>query len=145
MFDIVKTYISDYLFGFDKSQLDTSILKGKVMLKRVNLKPEKINNLLEDSLLPFKIKAGMVGSLELKIDGLSMKVWDIPVQVNINTLLLILGPSTYHMSSDDSFELVGEKEEDYNTENAYNFRQWHLKTKQTEHTHDDFRKIMEKK
>lgn len=45
--------ISDYLFGFDKSQLDTSLLKGKVKIKRVNIKPEKINQIIDDGLWPF--------------------------------------------------------------------------------------------
>jgi len=72
IYDIVKNYISDYLFGFDKSQLDTSLLKGKLKLKRVNLKPEKINEIIDSALLPFNIKAGMIGLLELKIANLSM-------------------------------------------------------------------------
>ena len=103
IFDYVKEYISDYLFGFDKSQLDTSLLKGRVKIKRVNIKPEKINELIEGALLPFNIKAGIIGLLELKIANLSMNMWNIPIAVNIDTLLLIVGPSTSHMSQDEDF------------------------------------------
>ena len=143
MYDIVKTYISDYLFGFDKSQLDTSLLKGKVKLKHVNIKPEKLNEMIDNALLPFNIKAGMIGSLELKIASLSMKLWSIPIHINIDTLLLILGPSTFHMSHDDSFE--ADSSESYDPDNAYDYRKNHLKVKVPENTHDDYRRILEQK
>lgn len=38
LYDSVKTYLDKYLFGFDKSQLDMSLLKGIVYLFLLQLK-----------------------------------------------------------------------------------------------------------
>ena len=143
IFDIVKSYISDYLFGFDKTQLDTSILKGKVKIKKVNIKPEKINEMIDQSMLPFRIKAGIIGYLELKIANLSMSMWSIPMTLNIDTLLLIVGPTTSHMSHDDSF--MADENEDYDDGNAYDFRNNNVKMTPNDITQNDFQNAQKKK
>ena len=143
IYDYVKTYISDYLFGFDKSQLDTSLFNGKLKLKRVNIKPEKLNEIIDRALIPITIKAGIIGLLELKIGNLSMDMWSIPLYVSIDTLLLILGPSTSHMSHDESFQQ--DNGEDYDEDNAYNINNHKLKMKAAEFTHNDYLKMVNKK
>lgn len=78
LFDSVKTYLDKYLFGFDKSQLEMSVLKGNsfnillrslgnINLNNVNLKPNKANKLLQNMMIPFALKAGTIGRLELKV------------------------------------------------------------------------------
>jgi hypothetical protein len=89
IFDLVKSYISDYLFGFDKSQLDTSILKGRINIKRVNIKPEKINELIDSLGIPIRLKAGIIGQLRIQIGTLGLDLWNIPMSIHIDTLLLI--------------------------------------------------------
>jgi hypothetical protein len=57
LYDSVKKYIDKYLFGFDKNQIELSILKGflffqiiifigNINLNNVNLKPNKVNKFL---------------------------------------------------------------------------------------------------
>ena len=77
LYDSVKGYLDKYLFGFDKSQLDMSLLKGtqyipnlyigNINLKNVNVKPNKANKILQSLMLPFSLKAGTIGRLELKV------------------------------------------------------------------------------
>lgn len=143
IYDYVKTYISDYLFGFDKSQLDTSLFNGRVKLKRVNIKPEKINELIDRALIPINIKAGIIGLLELKIGNLSMDMWSIPLYMTIDTLLLIVGPSTSHMSHDTSFQQDSNGE--YDEDNAYNINSHKLKMKSADFNRSDYMKMVNKK
>ena len=46
VYDLAKEYISDYLFGFNKSQLEASLLKGNLTLKNINFRPDKVNGLV---------------------------------------------------------------------------------------------------
>jgi hypothetical protein len=43
--DKFRKYLDEYLFGFDPTQLQLSILKGTINLHNVNIKPDKINKL----------------------------------------------------------------------------------------------------
>ena len=82
IYDQVKENLDTYLFGFDKSQLDVSLLHGKSIKQRktlcsnsltnivyqgaiklddVNIKPNKAEKLMQSLALPFSLKAGTVG------------------------------------------------------------------------------------
>lgn len=43
VFSLLQQYLNDYLFGFDKNNLDIGIFSGNISLKKVNLKPDKLN------------------------------------------------------------------------------------------------------
>lgn len=71
-FKLIKEYASDYLYGFDKDQLELSLLKGEIKLRVVNLKPSKINETLSELGIPFWIKSGMLTNLHCNISSLSL-------------------------------------------------------------------------
>ena len=48
IYDKLKHYFEEYLFGFDKNQLQMSILSGNINLTNVNIKPDKINEIFEE-------------------------------------------------------------------------------------------------
>ena len=102
IYDLAKEYISDYLFGFNKSQLEASLLKGNLTLKNINFRPDKVNALVEKMQLPISIKAGMIGSLELRFSLISW--WNSPLRVAVDDLLFIVGPSLQDVSNPESFE-----------------------------------------
>lgn len=58
--EILKRYLIDYMFGFDKKQFNMSLLKGEINISQSNLKPDKVNEVLESRNLPFIVKAGML-------------------------------------------------------------------------------------
>lgn len=60
VYQYLKHYLSEYLFGFDKDQFKMSLLKGEVNISRANVKPDKVNEILDEHNLPFVIKAGML-------------------------------------------------------------------------------------
>ena len=80
--DYLKQYLDRYLFGFDKNQLNLSILKGKyfsiclssnnliignINLKGANVRPDEANKLIDGLMLPVSLKAGMIGNLQIKV------------------------------------------------------------------------------
>ena len=83
IYDKIKESLDKYLFGFDKSQLNVSLYNGKpilnsltpfigaINLKSVNIKPNKAEKLLLQLNLPFSLKAGTIGHLELKLSLVS--------------------------------------------------------------------------
>lgn len=67
VFSYLKDYLEKYLIGFDQSQLEVALLSGSIELKSVNINPVAINNLFAKYKLPFALKAGSLGRLELKV------------------------------------------------------------------------------
>lgn len=68
LYESVKEQLETYLFGFEKSQLECSLLTGEINLKGVNVKPDKGTMLLQGLGLPFQFKAGTVGMLSIKLN-----------------------------------------------------------------------------
>lgn len=60
VFEIIKSYLQDYLIFMDKQQLSMSIIDKKIEFSRANLNPSKVNEKLDELDVPFVIKAGML-------------------------------------------------------------------------------------
>ena len=65
IYNFLKKYLDEYLYGFSKDQLDVALLSGNINLVNVNVKPNKANSFLEKLGLPFNLKAGLIGKLSL--------------------------------------------------------------------------------
>lgn len=65
--DKLKKYLQEYLFGFDKNQLQMSFLKGNVDLHNVNIIPDKVNEIFAKENLPIALKAGMISKLSVQV------------------------------------------------------------------------------
>ncbi len=65
--DKLKSTLKDYLFVFDKTNIDTSFLLGQTQLTNVLVKPDKINEMFNEMNLPITLKAGMISKLGLKV------------------------------------------------------------------------------
>jgi hypothetical protein len=59
----LKEKLKDYLFVFDKDNIDTSFLMGQTHLSNVLVKPDKINEIFREQNLPICLKAGMISKL----------------------------------------------------------------------------------
>lgn len=60
VYQYLKNYISEYLFGFDKKQFKMDLIEGEVNINQANVKPDKVNDILDEHNLPFVVKAGML-------------------------------------------------------------------------------------
>lgn len=63
IFKKCQKYFDEYLFGFDANDLHMSILKGNINLTNVNIKPDKMNEIFNNSNMPIALKAGMISKL----------------------------------------------------------------------------------
>ena len=59
----LNRYLGTYVEGLNQRDLKISVFKGDVVLKNLKLKPEA----LADLNLPISVKAGLLGSLTLKV------------------------------------------------------------------------------
>ncbi|KAL2089252.1 hypothetical protein ACEWY4_016151 [Coilia grayii] len=61
--DLLNRFIGNYVENLDKSQLKIGIWGGNVVLENLRVK----ENALSEFDVPFKVKAGQIGKLSLKI------------------------------------------------------------------------------
>ena len=92
IYDFLKKNLGEYLYGFQKNQLDVGLLSGHIDLVNVNFRPSKVNQLLGTLGFPVTLKAGLLGKLRLKCHYTSFLT--SPIEVEIDELLLIFGPIT---------------------------------------------------
>jgi hypothetical protein len=90
IYEFLKENLGEYLYGFEKNQLDVGLLSGRIELVNVNFRPDKVNELLGSQGLPIHIKAGLIGKLKLKCNYISFLT--SPVEVELDELLLVFGP-----------------------------------------------------
>lgn len=118
VFKLIKEYASEYLYGFDRDQLKLDLLKGKIMLKVVNLKPQKINEMMTELGIPIWVKSGMLTNLNCNISSLSLihefttkkfsskklQSDKASIEVTVDEILVVVGTSQANMSSYDDFD-----------------------------------------
>lgn len=59
----LNKYLGSYVYGLDPQSLKISVFKGDVQLNNLHLRPDALNALG----LPITVKAGLLGSLTLKV------------------------------------------------------------------------------
>jgi hypothetical protein len=90
VYDLLKQYLGEYLYGLQEDQLDVALLSGHINFSNANFKPNKVNELLVSLGLPFHLKAGLIGNLQMKYHYMS---WSSnPMEIVIDELFIILGP-----------------------------------------------------
>jgi Vacuolar protein sorting-associated protein len=67
IFDTLKKYIGDYLYGFNQDQLKLGLLNGNIKLKNLTFKPDKINENLTLMRAPVLLKAGLIGNITIEV------------------------------------------------------------------------------
>ncbi|KAK9834254.1 hypothetical protein WJX81_000411 [Elliptochloris bilobata] len=96
----LNRYLGTYVEGLNQRDLKVSVFRGDVVLKNLKLKPEA----LADLNLPISIKAGLLGSLTLKIPWASLG--KSAVVVIMDRLYILAGPK-------DDTAAPGSEEEDF--------------------------------
>ncbi|OMJ70881.1 hypothetical protein SteCoe_31042 [Stentor coeruleus] len=90
IYNLLKTYLAEYLYGFSEDQLEIEVLSGLIELVNVNFKPAKVNELLMKKGQPIFLKCGLIGKLSIKYNY--KNILSNPVEVVINELLVVFGP-----------------------------------------------------
>ncbi|XP_046898786.1 vacuolar protein sorting-associated protein 13C isoform X4 [Hypomesus transpacificus] len=84
--DLLNKFIGDYVENLDKSQLKIGIWGGNVVLENLKVK----ENALSEFDVPFKVKAGQVGKLTLKIPWKNL--YNDAVVATLDGLYLLVVP-----------------------------------------------------
>ena len=130
IYEYLKKYLDAYLYDFDKNQLEMSYLSGSINLQDLNLKQDMANKLIDSFGIPLQLKAGFIGKVKVSFSLLSF--WSNPLEINIDDMHLVLGPSTFFRSNDESY--IEETPEDilnmsYDSTNAFNVFEHEMKIK----------------
>ncbi|XP_070287563.1 intermembrane lipid transfer protein VPS13A isoform X1 [Myotis yumanensis] len=86
--DVLNRFLGDYVVNLDTSQLTLGIWGGAVVLKNLEIK----ENALSQLDVPFKIKVGYIGNLNLKIPWKNL--YTQPVVAVLENIYLLIVPSS---------------------------------------------------
>ena len=88
------------------------------------------NKLIDSFGIPLQLKAGLISKVRVSFSLLSF--WSSPLEIQIEDMYLVLGPSTFFRSNDESY--IEETPEDimnmsYDSTNAFNVFEHEMKIK----------------
>lgn len=130
IYDYMKKYLDAYLYDFDENKLGMSFLSGKIQLSDLHIRQDMANRLIDSFGIPISIKAGLIQNVGVTFSVLNF--WSSPLELELNDVHLVLGPSSYFRSSDESY--IEEPQEDmlnhsYDSTNAFNVFEHEMKIK----------------
>lgn len=99
LYEYLMTYISDYFFEINKSQLQLALLSGTINLTQLKLNPNKFNTLLQSYDIPFRMKAGIIKTLQIKVYLILIYSLIYPVFFRVLLILLSMMLSSYLVRS----------------------------------------------
>jgi len=126
----VKKYLDAYLYDFDESKLNMSFLSGGLNMSELHIKQDMANRLIDSFGIPISLKVGLIKNVNISFSIISF--WTSPLDLQIEDFYLILGPSTFFRSNDDSY--IEESQADllnasYDSTNAFNVFDHEMKIK----------------
>ena len=92
LYPYIESYINEFLYGFTKEQLDVGVMKGQIKLESINLRPDGINEKMDERNLPFWLKAGLISKIYIGCSIMNF-IGEKPLDVIIEGLDIILTPS----------------------------------------------------
>eukprot|EP00191_Tetraselmis_sp_GSL018_P013894 CAMPEP_0177583080 /NCGR_PEP_ID=MMETSP0419_2-20121207/3118_1 /TAXON_ID=582737 /ORGANISM="Tetraselmis sp., Strain GSL018" /LENGTH=318 /DNA_ID=CAMNT_0019072421 /DNA_START=140 /DNA_END=1093 /DNA_ORIENTATION=+ len=99
----LNKYLGRYVYNVDASALQISIFKGNVQLSNLQLKPEALNSLN----LPVTVKAGLLGSLKLKVPWSNLG--GSPVICEMDGIYVLAVPNTGAQRDEKDFAAAEQK------------------------------------
>lgn len=92
LYPYIEQYINEYLHGFTKEQLEIGLMKGQIELEMLNLRPDKLNQIMDNQNQPFWIKAGLLRKISVKASILNI-LGEIPLEILVDGIDVIVTPS----------------------------------------------------
>ncbi|KAM4592302.1 intermembrane lipid transfer protein VPS13C isoform 6-T6 [Odontesthes bonariensis] len=106
--DLLNRFIGDYVENLDKSQLKIGIWGGNVVLENLKVK----ENALSELDVPFKVKAGQIGKLTLKIPWKNL--YNDAVVATLEGLYLLIVPGAtiaYDAAKEERYQQEAKQKE----------------------------------
>ena len=92
LYPYIESYLKDYLHGFTKEQLDIGIRDGQIKFENLNLRPDGVNQKMDEKNIPFWIKAGLISKITIGCSIMNF-IGEKPLDVLIEGFDIILNPS----------------------------------------------------
>ena len=103
LYPYIESYINEYLYGFSKEQFDVGVMKGQIKLENLNLRPDGVNEKMDEKNLPFWLKAGLISKIDIGCSIMNF-LGEKPLDIIIEGLDIILTPSyKWILKNIDSF------------------------------------------
>ena len=67
IYDGLKTKLSEFLYGFSEDKIEIGILSGKIELKNLIVKPNKVNEIFKKGNVPLSMKAGLISHISIQV------------------------------------------------------------------------------
>ena len=130
IYEYMKKYLDAYLYDFDESKLNMSFLSGTINLADLHIKQDMANRVIDSFGIPISLKVGFIKNVNITFSLLNF--WHNPLELAIEDVYLVMGPSTYFRSNSDSY--IEENPEDimnasYDSTNAFNVFDHEMKIK----------------
>ena len=92
LYPYIESYLNEYLYGFRKDQLNIGVANGQIKFENLNLRPDTLNQKMDEKNFPFWLKAGLVSKINIGL-GIMNFIGEKPLDVLIEGVNVILNPS----------------------------------------------------
>jgi hypothetical protein len=107
-----------------------SFLSGTIQLNDIHMRQDSANKLINSFGIPISLKVGLISKVNISFSVINF--WASPLDLEIDEAYIILGPSLFLRSNNDSF--IDEAEDDllntsYDPTNSFNIFEHEMKIK----------------
>ena len=100
--EFMRSFIDEWLLGFNDSDFEIGIFSTeKLNLKNAIINSKRVNQMLYEYKMPFRLKAGIIGKLNVK-----SSVWNLfseSFKLELSDVHFVFGPNRDEMSHEGHF------------------------------------------
>ena len=89
LYPFIEKYFNEYLWGFTKEQINIGVMNGNILLEKINLRSDKINEKLDSLELPIWLKAGAIKLIKIACSLMNF-IGEKPLDIMIENVDCIL-------------------------------------------------------
>lgn len=115
LYPYIEKYINEYLWGFSKEQLNVGVMNGTIVLEKLNIRVDKVNQKFDVSDMPFWIKSGSIEKIQVYCSLMNF-IGEKPLEISIDNIDIILCPSGKWILRNESSFI---KENDHHLKEPY--------------------------
>lgn len=111
LYPYIEKYINEYLYGFSKDQLAVGVMKGTILIEKVNIRIDKANEKLDSKNTPIWLKAGLIKRIEVACSIMNF-IGEKPLEVKIDEIEILSSLSYRWILANENSFLEEKNEED---------------------------------
>ena len=92
LYPFIEKYFSEYLWGFSKEQMNVGLVNGTIILEKLNIRIDKVNQKTDTHEMPFWMKSGSIQKIQVCCSLMNL-IGEKPLEISIDYIDIILCPS----------------------------------------------------